>query len=183
MQILDDTSAVLSLGKLYEEHGYIYEWISDQKTPIDQTREEHIMQNEKLRISCYPWIVVRFWSPPSSPQDSSSTSSSPASERSDEPAPGNWRDWPKTQNKNKKKDINRASDDCLRPEWLEEFTDNLEDTEVSASTHISQDSNSKHFAKVTFRKHSIGTHIPKDRNFEICKRIKMTRTPCRRRTD
>ena len=31
VQILDDTSAVLSLGKLCEEHGYTYEWASGQK--------------------------------------------------------------------------------------------------------------------------------------------------------
>ena len=58
---------------------------------------------------------------------SSSTSSdtlpSPASERSDELAPGNSsRDPQKTQNKNQKMDNNGSSDDRLRdlPEWLEE---------------------------------------------------------------
>ena len=30
-------------------------------------------------------------------------------------------------------------------------------------------------------KHSVHTHFPKDRNCEICKRTKITRTPCRRR--
>ena len=72
------------------------------------------------------------------PQDSSSTSSSPATERSDEPAPGIWLETdPITQNQNKKRDNNQASDDRLRdlPEWLEEFTDNLEDTEMFAAAH------------------------------------------------
>ena len=31
-------------------------------------------------------------------------------------------------------------------------------------------------------KHSVHTHFPKDRNCEICKRTKITRAPCRRRT-
>ena len=31
-------------------------------------------------------------------------------------------------------------------------------------------------------KHSVYTHFPKDRNCEICKRTKITRAPCRRRT-
>ena len=31
-------------------------------------------------------------------------------------------------------------------------------------------------------KHSIFTHFPKDRNCDICKRTKITRAPCRRRT-
>ena len=46
-----------------------------------------------------------------------------------------------TQNQNKKRDGNRDSDDRLRdlPEWLEEFSDNLEDTELHAPAHISQD--------------------------------------------
>ena len=31
VQILDDTPAVLSLGKLCEEHGFSYEWASGKK--------------------------------------------------------------------------------------------------------------------------------------------------------
>ena len=31
MKVLEDTPAVLSLGKLYDEHGYSYEWINGQK--------------------------------------------------------------------------------------------------------------------------------------------------------
>ena len=89
-------SAVKSHGKLCEEHGYTYEWTSSQKSP-DQTREEDPMQDGECRVSCCPRIVVKFWCP----QDSSRKSSSPATERSDDPAPGNWRDSPKTQNNNK----------------------------------------------------------------------------------
>ena len=70
----------------------------------------------------------------------------------------------KTQNRNEKRDGNRNSDDRVRelPEWLEEFTDNLEDTEVHAPAHISQDSDSERPTKVlsTSRKHSIHTHFP-----------------------
>ena len=36
--------------------------------------------------------------------------------------------------------------------------------------------------KVASRKHCIKTHFPKDRNCEVCKRTKMTRAPCRRRS-
>ena len=42
------------------------------------------------------------------PQDPSSTSWSPATKRSDDGAPGNWRDSPKTQNKNQKKDNDKT---------------------------------------------------------------------------
>ena len=92
----------------------------------------------------------------------------------------------KTQNKNKKRDGNLYSHDSLRdlPEWLEEFTDNLEDTEVHAPAHISQDSDSERRSKVVSksRKHIIYTHFPKDRNCEVCLRSKMPRAPCRRLT-
>ena len=69
-------------------------------------------------------------------------------------------------------------------EWLEEFTDNLEDTEVHAPAHISQDSDSERLSKVVSKskKNCIKTHFQKDRNCEVCLRTKMTRAPCRKRT-
>ena len=89
----------------------------------------------------------------------------------------------KTQNKNKKRDGNRDSDDRLRdlPEWLEEFTDNLEDTVVPALAHVSQDSDSERPTKVASREHSIHTRFQKDRNCEVCLRTNMSRVPCRKR--
>ena len=32
MKVIENTPALLSLGKLCDEHGYSYEWINDQKT-------------------------------------------------------------------------------------------------------------------------------------------------------
>ena len=110
------------------------------KATPDQTREEHSLQDGNCRAPCSSWIVVKFWYQLvfniASAGLSSSTSSSSATERSDDRAPGNWRDSPKTQNKNKKH-INRASDDRLRdlPERLEEFTENPGDTEVLGHPH------------------------------------------------
>ena len=37
MKVLEDTPAVLSLGKLCEEHGYSYEWINGQKPHLKKT--------------------------------------------------------------------------------------------------------------------------------------------------
>ena len=34
MKVFEDTPAVLSLGKLCDEHGYSYEWITGQKTHL-----------------------------------------------------------------------------------------------------------------------------------------------------
>ena len=104
-------------------------------------------------------------------------------QQSEDPAPGNWRDSPKTQDKKKRRDNNQASEERLRdlPEWLVEFTENLEDAQVPAPAHASHDSDSERPFKVATRKHSIYTHFPKDRNCEVCSRTKMTRAPCKRR--
>ena len=43
MKVLEDAAAVLSPGKLCDEHGYSYEWITGQKP--------HLMKNS-IRIQC-----------------------------------------------------------------------------------------------------------------------------------
>ena len=43
MKVLEDTPAVLTLGKLCDEHGYSYEWINGQKP--------HLIENG-IRIQC-----------------------------------------------------------------------------------------------------------------------------------
>ena len=43
MKVLEDTPAVLSLGKLCDEHGYSYEWFNGQKP--------HLIKNG-IRIQC-----------------------------------------------------------------------------------------------------------------------------------
>ena len=80
----------------------------------------------------------------------------------------------------------KNSDDRLAdlPEWLEEFKENLVDTELLASAHSSQESDPEHPTKVATKSwmHNIYTHFPKDRNCDVCLRTRMTRAPCRRRT-
>ena len=96
----------------------------------------------------------------STPQDLSSTS--PAQERSDEPAPRRWCGSP-SKTKNIKKNRNRDAKDRLRnlPEWLEELRENLEATEAPAPAHISQGSDSERPTKVARRKHSVENPLPK----------------------
>ena len=88
-----------------------------------------------------PLVVLRLSANSGSNSSSTSTlqdlsSTSPAQERSDGLAPGNWCETPPKK---------RDSDDRLRhlAEWLNEFTDDLEDTEVPAPAHISLDSDSE----------------------------------------
>ena len=129
--LLEETSAVLSTLRR-----------TRRTTAVDQTRE-HIMQNGRLRTSCCPGLPSNSGTNSSSlSQDSSSTSSRPATERSDEPAPGNWRESPKTQNRNEKtkRDTNRASDDRLRdlPEWFHTHFSKDRNCEVCLRTKMTR---------------------------------------------
>ena len=73
------------------------------------------------------------------------------------------------------------------PEWLQEFRENLVDDEIplqggshaSSSHEVSLEPTTKR--REDLGKHSVYTHLPQDRNSEICKRTKITRAPCRRR--
>ena len=124
VQFLEETPTVLSLGKLCKEHGYSYEWASGHK-----------LRYGKFRISCCSKVVIQFW------YQFVFNIDIQAVERRDEPAPGNWRKTdPITENQNKKKNGNRDSDDRLQdlPEWLEEFADNQEDTEMPVPAPVSQ---------------------------------------------
>ena len=75
----------------------------------------------------------------------------------------------------------------INSEWVfrctvQDFAENLEDTEVPALASISHNQDSERSTKVAGRKYSIFSHFSKDRNCEICKNTKSTRIPCRRRT-
>ena len=75
-------------------------------------------------------------------------------------------------------------DDSEIPEWLQEFRENLVDDEIplqggsyaSSSHEVSLEPTTKR--REDLGKHSVSTHFPKDRNFEICKRTKSTWAPC-----
>ena len=80
MKVLESTPAVLSLGKLCDEHGYSYEWINGQKP--------HLIKNG-IRIQCntenFVPIVVPGLSTSSSSSLPSSTSMTPSRQEIDHP--------------------------------------------------------------------------------------------------
>ena len=175
VQLLLDTPAVLTPGNLWEDHGYSCECWSAVKShdwpqmgilwPARQTT------SYLLSFQGYPPILggVRLLH---RPQDSSSSSASPVSERSDGQAPGNWcRPTPKTQNQKKKRDDRENSDDPLANirDWLTEFKENLVE-ELPARAHSFRESDLELCVEVTWklRKHSIYTHIRKDRKCDVC---------------
>ena len=89
---------------------------------------------------------------------------------------------------NKKDEMDKEDPTQGIPDWLQPFTDNLEDLETHVPAHSSGRENSDSegvAAKVVTqkRKHSIYTHVPKDRNCDVCLRTKITTVPCRRRDE
>ena len=58
VQLLEETLAVLSLGKLCSEHGCSYEWKNGKNSTIDPKWEDNYLYNEQLRTSCRTRIVI-----------------------------------------------------------------------------------------------------------------------------
>ena len=142
VKLLEDTPAVLSLGKLCEDHGYNYHWTSGQKPPL-------IKNGGKITCNaanCVPFVVP-------GPSTSSSTSSSPASptspsqetvtpreqpastrkESTSEEVRGNSSHGPaETENVDKNDDDVDVQGNFSHdlPAWLEEFKENLVDESV-----------------------------------------------------
>ena len=80
VKVLENTPAVLSLGKLCDEHGYSYEWINGQKS--------HLIENG-IRIQCntenfVPIVVLGLSTSPSF-SFPSSTSMTPSRQEIDHP--------------------------------------------------------------------------------------------------
>ena len=224
MKVLENTSAVLSLGKLCDENGYSYEWINGQKP--------HLIKNG-IRIICntenFVPIVVPGLSSSSSgssstsrtPMRQESRSSSSSSSSSSSPTVGDLsvreredvihsdispvpvsefvddssgrpdetqaNKIPKT---NKETTIARGDPLCCDnseiPEYLQEFRENLVDDEIplQGGSHASS-SHEISLEPIVQRREDLGnsvyTHFPKDRNCEICQRIKISTAPRRTR--
>ena len=204
MKVIEDTPAVLSLGKLCDEHGCSYEWINGQN---------HL---NSIRIQCktenFVPIVVLGLSTSFSASSHSSTSMTPSRQEIDHPTSSSSSSTSPTTTASFDRET-WARQDLIGtdshpapvssshvertergnplyseiPEWLQEFRENLVDDEIplQGGSHASS-SHEASLEPTTKRredldKHSVYTHFPKDRNCEICKRTKITRAPCRRR--
>ena len=206
MKLLEDTPAVLSLGKLCDENGYSYEWINGQKPYLTKNG---------IRIQCntenfVPIVVPGSSTTPSS--SSTSTSMTPSDQEIDhsddhpaiessESVDRQARGDPFTSetseellheptkipkpNKNEDHEQVRGNPYPDIPECLQEFRENLVDERVPEhrDTHASSshEPSLESMRSVDFGKHSVYIHFPKYRNCEICHRTKITRAPSRRR--
>ena len=119
VQLLEDTPAVLSLGKLCKDHGYTYEWPSGREPRLTKKREAHLLQNRERRSFGSSRIIIEFHH--NFILDIASTGNS----RSNEEA---------TENCSEEVAGNRNEG---IPEWPEDFTEKLEIAEIPATADIS----------------------------------------------
>ena len=182
--VIEDTPAVLSLGKLFEDHGYNYPWTSGQKPHLIKKWQEDRLQHSEWSIdklfnlifTNFSHIFIAgnrgFHGASSINKKSESMSGEVQGNLSHEPA--------EIENPNKNDDEG-VRGNPLRdlPEWLEEFTENLVDDSVPVhrdASSSSRESSSEQRAKV------VCTQFPKDRNCDICLGTKITRASCRKCT-
>ena len=59
VQLLEDTLAVLSLGKLCEEHGFSYEWASGQRPQLTKQKKSTLCRTDNF-VPCLPRVVLQF---------------------------------------------------------------------------------------------------------------------------
>ena len=210
--LLEETPAVLSLGKLCEDHGYTNHCTSGQKP--------HLTKNG-MRIDCnisndvpfvVPGLSTRSFTTPT-PTSSSSSSQYAVfviTRYTDNPVPerrgsmsaelrGNPLHKPtETENENKNEGREEVQSDLLHdlPDWLQVFRENLVDERSPLEPRSNPEpgyrdtSSSSHELPMESRAkvesgsgtHSVYTHFPKDPNCDICLKTKITRSSCRRRT-
>ena len=188
MKVLENTPAVLSLGKLWDENGYSYEWINGQKP--------HLIKKNGIRIQCNTKNFVPVVVPGLSASSSSSSSptvseiqtreredridtdispvqvSTSVDDRSGQPDETQANKIPKTNKKETPIERENPSDSEI-PEWLQEFRENVVDDEIPV--HGYSHANSSHEPSLEptptrsedLGKYSVYTHFSKDRNCEI----------------
>ena len=78
MKRLEDTPAVLSLGKFCDEHGYLYEWINSQK---NTSHFKKVFEYSAILKNFVPIVVPGLSATPSS--SSTSTSTTPSGQEID----------------------------------------------------------------------------------------------------
>ena len=148
-----NTLAVQSLGKLCEDHGYSYEWVSGQKPQLTKEVRTTACKTDNFVTLVVPGLSTSSGSNSFRPKHRHRRICRQQIQLKSEVTNCSHEGGADQHQKPKTKldrDDSRDADDRLRdlPEWLEEFTGNPEDTEVRAPAHISQDSDSERPTKV-----------------------------------
>ena len=58
VQLVEETPAVLSLGKLCKDHGYSYKWVSDQEPRLTQNGQSIICKTDNFVPLVVPGLSV-----------------------------------------------------------------------------------------------------------------------------
>ena len=185
LKVLENTSAVLSFGKLCDENGYSYEWINGQKPHLIQDRSRIICNTENFVPIVVPGLSSSSSGSSSTlrtslkqeSHSSSSSSSSPSSPtvgeipvREGEDAPNSdispvpvselvqANKNPKTNKKEITTERGNPSDSEI-PEWLQEFRENVVDDEIplQGGSHASS-SHEVFLEPTTKRREDLGKH-------------------------
>ena len=136
VMLLEDTQAVLSFGKLCEDHRYNYHWTSGQKP--------HLVKNgrkiECNTANCVPFVVLglstssSLTAPTSSSQEAVTPTEHPASTRSEsmsEEVRGKLRRVVQQKQKTPKMMTTKKYEETRDlPQWLAEFREDLVDESV-----------------------------------------------------
>ena len=193
----ENTPAVLSLGKLCDDHGNNYHWTSGHKPQLIRNGRKiecntaNYLPLVVLGLSTSSSISSSPACPTSSSQETVAPTEYPAYTRSEsmrEEVQENLSHGPaETENPNKNDDNEEVRGNLTHdlPEWLQEFRHGLVDESVPEHRDASSSFHelpSEPRTKVVSGKHSIFTHFPRDRNCDICLRNKNTRVSCRKRT-
>ena len=147
-------------------------------TSMTPSRQEIDHPTSSSSSSTSPTTTVSSDSETRAQEDLSGIDSYPVTKPTQNPKP----------NKNEDHEFSRG-DPCHSEilEWLQEFRENLVDDRVPENRDSHASSSHELSLKPTptgsvdLGKHSVYTHFPTDRNWEICQRTKITRAPCRRR--
>ena len=210
LKVLDNTPAVLSLGKLCDENGYSYEWINGQKPHLIKNGIRIICNTENLVPVVVPGLSSSSSASSSTlrtpmKQESHSSSSSSSSSSSPTVSEIQFRERGDALNSDispgpvselvddgsgqpEETTIERGNSlDSEIPEWLQEFRKiwwmmKFHYREALTPVLLMKFlwSRLQRDVRIWF-KHIVYTHFLEDRNCEICKRTKITRAPCRRR--
>ena len=175
MKVREGTPAVLSLGKLCDEHGYSYEWINGQKP--------HLIKNG-IGIQCntenFVPIVVLGLSASSSSSSSTSTSMTSSTEidHSDHPPA-------MVSSESADRQVRRDPYSSETPEeLLHEPTKIPKPNKNKNQEQVRGDPNYSDMPDLLqeFRENLVDERVPEHRlTREICQRTKITRAPRRRR--
>ena len=193
VMLLEETPAVLSLGKLCEDHGYTYHWTSGQKPHLTKNGKRIDCQKSNYVPFVVPGLSASSFTTPTATSSSSSSQNSvfDVSRYTENPVPersGSMGEERRGNPLHRNEGREDEQSDKLHelPDWLQQFRENLVDERTLSEPrgnpelgYRDSSSSSHELPKVSQAKvepgsgkHTVYTHFPKDPNCDICLKTK-----------